>query len=88
MLTDAPLTPRELDARSGDGLDIRLLWDPADGALTVTVADTRTEELFVIPVAPGDALYAFDHPFAYAATGGIMSGPWRTTRTWRTASAS
>lgn len=67
MLTSAPFTPRELDARCGDGLDIRLLWDPADGAVTVTVADARTEELFVIPVAPGDARHAFAHPFAYAA---------------------
>ena len=59
--------PRELDARSGDGLDIRLLWHPGDDALTVTVADSRTEEFFVIPVARQDAYHAFRHPFAYAA---------------------
>ena len=67
MTSDAHLTSRELDSRSGDGLDIRLWWNPDDDSLTVTVADVRTEELFVIPVAPHDAAAAFHHPFAYAA---------------------
>ena len=67
MNTIAPTLPRELDARSGDGLDIRLLWDPADDSLTVTVADARTEEFLVIPVASVDARAAFNHPFAFAA---------------------
>lgn len=59
-------TSRELDARRGDGFDVRLLWNPADDALTVTVADARTAELFVIPVASHEALEAFRHPFRYA----------------------
>ena len=67
MTTSAPTLPRELDARSGDGLDIRLLWDPANDSLAVTVADARTEEFFVIPVASADAREAFNHPFAFAA---------------------
>jgi len=67
MTTTAAFLPRELDARSGDGLDIRLLWHPSDDALTVTVADARTEEFFVIPVAREHAYDAFRHPFAYAA---------------------
>jgi hypothetical protein len=66
MTTNAHITPRELDARFGDGLDIRLLWNPDDDSLTVTVADVRTEELFVIPVASQDAAAAFHHPFAFA----------------------
>jgi hypothetical protein len=33
-MTNSLNTPRELDARYGDGLDLRLLWNPADGALT------------------------------------------------------
>jgi hypothetical protein len=60
-------TSRELDSRSGDGLDVRLLWNPADGSIVVTVDDARTEEAFVIAVAATDALEAFHHPFAYAA---------------------
>lgn len=67
MTSDAHLTHRELDSRSGDGLDIRLLWNPCDDSVTVTVADVRTEELFVIPVAAENAVAAFQHPFAYAA---------------------
>lgn len=65
-MTNSLNIPRELDARRGDGLDVRLLWNPADGAVTVTVADMRTEELFIIPVASHEALEAFRHPFRYA----------------------
>ena len=66
-MTTTPNNSRELDARRADGLDIRLLWNPADGAVTVTVADMRTEQLFIIPVASHEALEAFEHPFAYCA---------------------
>jgi hypothetical protein len=65
-MTNSLHTSRELDARRGDGLDIRLLWNPADDTVTVTVADVRTEELFIIPVASHEALAAFQHPFRYA----------------------
>ena len=67
MTATAHITSRELDSRSGDGLDIRLLWNAADGSIVVTVDDARTEEAFVIQVAATDALDAFRHPFAYAA---------------------
>jgi hypothetical protein len=65
-MTDSLNTSRELDARRGDGLDIRLLWNSADGSVMVTVADERSEELFIIPVASHEALEAFRHPFRYA----------------------
>jgi hypothetical protein len=65
-MTNSLNNSRELDARRGDGLDIRLLWSPADDTVTVTVADARTEELFIIPVVSHEALDAFQHPFAYA----------------------
>ena len=64
------LTPtdlRELDARQGDSLDIRLLWDPATNDVVITVEDFRTDEFLIVPVDPADALEAFHHPFAYAA---------------------
>jgi len=48
------------------GGNIRMLWNPADDSVTVTVADVRTEELFVIPVVSDQALEAFQHPFRYA----------------------
>jgi hypothetical protein len=53
----------ELADRSGDGLDVRLLWNRSTGRVKVTrVASGRTAEL---RVAPEDALTAFHHPFAY-----------------------
>ena len=64
MNMSAPTSPRELGSRSGDGLDIRLLWAPDD---SLTVADARSEEFFVIPVAAADAREAFNRPFAFAA---------------------
>jgi hypothetical protein len=78
-MTNSPDTLRELDARRADGLDIRLLWDPADDTVTVTVADTRTEELFIIPVDSHEALHAFEHPFVYASApsrDAVAAGGW------------
>jgi hypothetical protein len=66
MNTSPHSTPRELDFRTGDGLETRLLWNPGDGSLTVTVDDIRTDERFVIGVAAENALAVFRHPFAYA----------------------
>jgi hypothetical protein len=59
-------TARELAQRSGDGLDIRLLWDALQDAVTVAVADSKTGEQFVIAAPRATALHAFNHPFAYA----------------------
>jgi hypothetical protein len=59
-------TARELAHRSGDGLDVRLLWDAAQDRLTVAVSDHKTGEQFAIPAPRANALHAFHHPFAYA----------------------
>jgi hypothetical protein len=56
---------RELAARVNDGIHVVLLWHPADDAVTVSVADERTGEVFEMPVAHDRALDAFHHPFAY-----------------------
>jgi hypothetical protein len=58
---------RELAAREGDGICVRLLWHPGDDALTVSVDDARAGDRLEIAVAPDRALDAFYHPFAYAA---------------------
>jgi hypothetical protein len=58
---------RELAARESDGLQVQLLWHPAENALTVEVEDSRLGERFQLPVAADRALDAFYHPFAYAA---------------------
>jgi hypothetical protein len=61
-------TARELDLREGDGLQIALVWYPAEDAIAVKVLDTRTGERLEIPVDRADARDAFVHPFAYAAS--------------------
>ena len=59
---------RELDRRTGDGIDVRLLWCQNDDQVTVAVTDTKTGEAFEVPVREGErALEVFHHPYAYAA---------------------
>lgn len=62
---------RELDARTGDGFDVRLFWHPAADRVTVSVFDATHEQSFELVVDPKEALDAFRHPFAYAAFQGI-----------------
>jgi hypothetical protein len=56
---------RELDRRTNDGVDVRLLWKSAADEVVVAVHDTRTDDMFELEVAPADALFAFHHPFAH-----------------------
>jgi hypothetical protein len=44
---------RELDRRTGDGIEVRLLWCQNDGHVTVAVTDTKTGEAFELPVREG-----------------------------------
>jgi hypothetical protein len=55
----------ELADRAGDGLDVRLFWNSADGRVKVTVTHLATDRIAKLDVAPEDALEAFHHPFAY-----------------------
>ena len=59
---------RELALREGDGIEVRLLWSKSADRVKVTVADAKFDEEFEIDVAGADALAAFNHPFAYAAS--------------------
>lgn len=71
-----PTVTRELDSRSSDGIEVRLLWRENDGQILVEVTDTRTGELFELPVRDGDrALDVFHHPYAYAARRGRAGEP-------------
>jgi hypothetical protein len=64
----APASPRELDRRNSDGIDVRLLWHPADGRVSVAVHDRKTDEAFELVVGDGErARDVFQHPYAYAA---------------------
>lgn len=58
---------RELDARSNDGVEVRLLWHPPTDGVAVEVIDGRREERFAFAIETADACDAFHHPFAYAA---------------------
>jgi hypothetical protein len=69
--SDFTSEPQELDARTGDGIDVRLFWHPATDTLTISVFDVTHEQEFELLVDPGEALDAFHHPFAYAAFRGI-----------------
>lgn len=55
----------ELDRRSGNGIDVTLVWEPATNHVFVGVIDKRTGNQFAIEVDPANALDAFRHPFAY-----------------------
>jgi hypothetical protein len=60
---------RELDRRTCDGIDVRLLWSPHTDRVIVAVNDRRAGESFEFDADPGDALAAFRHPYVYANRG-------------------
>ena len=67
--TVVPMTHafRELDSRSSDRIDVRLLWRQSDNRVIVTVADGKTGERFTVDVGAGmNANDVFHHPFAHA----------------------
>jgi hypothetical protein len=58
---------RELDHRSSDGIDVRLLWCERDGRVLVSVNDAKTGEAFTVEVREGEnAMQVFKHPYAYS----------------------
>jgi hypothetical protein len=76
---EASAFTRELDSRLSDGIRVRLLWHSGDGHVSVVVEDSKTGEMFDVPVGDDDrALDVFHHPYAYAArrrrgTGGSVA---------------
>ena len=60
---------RELDSRTVDGIEVRLLWSEHDGRVLVAVSDSKTGDSFSIEVRDGErAMDVFHHPYAYAAS--------------------
>jgi hypothetical protein len=57
----------ELDHRSGDGLEVTLLWRAATNQVVVAVRDERRDASIEIEVDPARARDARLHPFAYAS---------------------
>jgi hypothetical protein len=64
-------TTRELDYRSNDGLEVTLLWQPETDRITVRVFDGKSGDDFDLTVDRADAMDAFKHPYAYAASRGV-----------------
>ena len=57
---------RELAQRQTGSVEVRLLWNAEADRVEVSLHDSATDVGFRIDVAPGDALDAFYHPYAYA----------------------
>jgi hypothetical protein len=60
---------RELAQRLSGTDEVLLLWYPEIDRVELSVSDVATGEGFHIEVAPGTAMDAFHHPYAYAARG-------------------
>jgi hypothetical protein len=71
MVTDIAQRGTELAYREADGIEVSLLWSPADDSLTVVCSHARTEERFAISAGRDNALDVFHHPYAYAARNDI-----------------
>jgi hypothetical protein len=68
--TTSDLFPQELDFRAANGIEVALHWSKPTNRLTITVNDTASGETFTLPVEAHNALDAFHHPYAYAASSG------------------
>jgi hypothetical protein len=68
MSTAEPADWVELAKRASTGLEVVLLWDRSSNRVKVVVSDERLCHHLDFDVARTDALSAFYHPFAHAAT--------------------
>jgi hypothetical protein len=59
-------TTRELARRTNDGVEVTLLWSPAEDLLRVVVEDAKLNERFELETRSDNALEVFYHPYAYA----------------------
>jgi hypothetical protein len=60
---------RELAQRRNGGVEVTLRWDAVSNAVFVDVESGGA--LLRIPVDPGDALEAYQHPHAYRLAVGV-----------------
>lgn len=68
MPANCEITLRELDQRTADGIDVRLLWDARTNQVFVAVEDHRCGGSQTFEVDGIEAVAAFHHPYAYAAS--------------------
>lgn len=60
---------RELDYRSMDGLEVRLLWDSRENTTWLEVTDSKDDVRFNVEVPHELANKAFHHPFTFRPAG-------------------
>jgi hypothetical protein len=65
--TERNAPTRELAQRLSGADEVLLLWHPEIDRVELSVRDVVTGSSFQIEVAPGKAIDAFYHPYAYAA---------------------
>ena len=58
---------RELAQRQSGNDEVLLLWYPESERVELSVRDLTTGDVVHVDVAPGNAIDAFYHPFAYLA---------------------
>ena len=75
MATSTATERRELAHRTGDGIEVTLLWTKSTNMIAIAVADTHSGEGLEFEVDGSRALDAFNHPYAYAATVRAHSAP-------------
>ena len=66
---------RELAQRISNGIEVRLLWQPEDNVLIVSVLDWNTGAHGEVVVGRAPALEVFEHPFAYGMQLGEPGDP-------------
>ena len=67
-MTPAATTWRELARRTGNGVEVTLLWNGSVNRVKVAVSDGRLCHHLDFEVDDADALGAFHRPFAYATS--------------------
>ena len=67
MSERASASTRELARRLSGTDEVLLVWHPEIDLVELSVSDVTTGEGFHIEVAPGAAMDAFRHPYAYGA---------------------
>jgi len=76
MLKPLPTQLREVDSRTTDGIEVRMLWSEHDRRVIVAVHDAKTGHAFSLVVGERDsAAHVFAHPYAHAAWRGIQPRP-------------
>jgi hypothetical protein len=73
MTTSTATERRALAQRSGNGIEVTLLWTASTNTVTVAVIDSHSAEELEFEVDGSCVLDAFNHPYAHAATHRVRS---------------